>query len=286
MLLGRVMPASELARAKVNLALHVTGRRADGYHVLDSIVVFAECSDRVTLASAKKTRLSISGPFATGLTAGRDNSTRQALNLFDPQPAVDIHLEKNLPVAAGIGGGSADAAAVLRAYARLRKCPMPAANAILALGADVPVCLDQRAVRMRGIGEQLTSVTLPDLHAVLINPGPGVSTAAVFANLDRYDGAGFGHDLPDFPNAEAAIGWLSSQRNDLQSAACELAPVILDVVSELSQNGAILARMSGSGATCFGLFKDTASAAHAAARIAQAYPNWWVCPTVFRSPAT
>ncbi len=273
------MRNSELARAKINLALHVTGRREDGYHLLDSIVAFAGCGDRITVSRAAETSLNICGPFAQALADTGDNIVLRALSLFDPDIRVRIDLEKNLPVASGIGGGSADAAAVLRAVSRLCAVPLPAVDQVLRLGADVPVCLVQKPVRMQGIGELLTPLDLPQLHAVLVNPGVGVATGPVFGALESWTNPAIEMGGADLTDAPGAIEWLASLRNDLQPSAVEQAPVIRDVLAALRSDGADLSRMSGSGATCFGLFAEADAATSAADSLRESHPDWWVCPT-------
>ncbi|NOR64068.1 MAG: 4-(cytidine 5'-diphospho)-2-C-methyl-D-erythritol kinase [Rhodobacteraceae bacterium] len=256
---------SELARAKVNLSLHITGKRADGYHLLDSIVVFPEVGDTLTHGT---NGLSIDGPFAAGLPT-HDNLIRDAAALLGVPP--DIHLEKNLPIASGIGGGSADAAATLRLLA---KGAVPDG---LILGADVPACVLSKPLRMQGIGERLTLLPkLPDFAIVLANSGAPVSTAAVFSALEAVDNPE-GAALPEGLNAAAFFAFIASQRNDMQQAAVQLCPSISDVLADLkSQKNCALARMSGSGGTCFGLFETLAEADEAATNIKRAHPNWWV----------
>ncbi len=275
-----MLPAStralvtERARAKVNLCLHVTGRRDDGYHLLDSLVAFAEVGDEIAAAEANELTLTIDGPFAPNLAAGADNLVMRAARLMGGGAA--LRLTKNLPVASGIGGGSADAAATLRALARLRGTDPPGTEAVLALGADVPVCLAGQATRMSGIGERLAPVTLPPFSMVLVNPGVGVPTGAVFARLPRRDNSPL-DAVPDFATAGALFDWLRSCRNDLEAPAREFAPVIGATIAALAaQPGCALARMSGSGATCFGLFETRTAATAAVARIAAAEPDWWV----------
>lgn len=277
------MRNSELARAKINLALHVTGRRSDGYHLLDSIVAFAGCGDRITVRRASESGLNISGPFAQALADTGDNIVLRALSLFGPDIRVQIDLEKNLPVASGIGGGSADAAAVLRAVARLCDLPLPADEQVLRLGADVPVCLMQQPVRMQGIGDVLTPLDLPELHAVLVNPGVGVATGPVFEALESRDNPPIDMAAADLADAGTTIAWLKLLRNDLQPDATAQAPVIGEVLAALREAGAGLARMSGSGATCFGLFADHAAATRAADSLKELHHRWWVCPTVLQT---
>lgn len=265
---------AEFAPAKLNLALHVTGRRADGYHLLDSLVAFAALGDRITLAPGQG--IALSGPFAADLP-GEGNLCLRAARLLGLRAA--IGLEKVLPVASGIGGGSADAAAVLRGFARGGEA-LPPPEAIAALGADVPVCLAGQAARMRGIGEVLDPVpALPALHLVLVNPGIALATPAVFAALDRRDNPALPALPARFADAAALLGWLSATRNDLEAPARRLQPVIGTVLAALSQAGAGLARMSGSGATCFGLFASATAAEAACARIRAAQPGWWAVAT-------
>jgi len=268
---------TEAAPAKVNLALHVLGRRPDGYHLLDSLVVFPGIGDRLEAEPAAGLSLSLAGPFAAGLGAGADNSVlRAAALLRPPGRGAALRLTKALPVAAGLGGGSADAAAALRVLARLWGVAPPSAAAALRLGADVPVCLAGRPARMRGIGEALAPVVLPPFWVALANPGAPLATAAVFAGLERRDGAPL-PEPPGFAEAGALFAWLAAQRNDLEAPARARAPAVDAALAALTaQPGCALARMSGSGATCFGLFAAEAPARAAAAAIRRAEPRWWV----------
>ncbi|SOC16212.1 4-(cytidine 5'-diphospho)-2-C-methyl-D-erythritol kinase [Rhodobacter maris] len=270
------MPEIEVfAPAKVNLALHVTGQRADGYHLLDSLVAFAPAGDRLRLAPADAMALTVRGPESRGVPEGPENLVLKAAALYGPGPAAAIHLQKCLPAASGIGGGSSDAAAALRGMAALRGVAPAAGAAVVKLGADVPMCLDPRPARTRGIGEELSPVTLPPLPSVLVNPRVEVSTPAVFKALASKDNAPM-DEIPAFANAADCIGWLARQRNDLQPAAVALAPVIAEVLGALEAlPGCLLVRMSGSGATCFGLFESDEAAAAAQARLAAANPGWW-----------
>jgi 4-diphosphocytidyl-2-C-methyl-D-erythritol kinase len=277
----------ERAHAKVNLDLLITGRRADGYHQLDSLVVFVELADRLTFQHRRELTLELGGPFAAGLESEGDNLVLRAARALAAHlgrgPGARIVLDKQLPLAAGLGGGSADAAATLRGLGRLWQAtlaPGELAAMALRLGADVPVCLASRPVRMRGIGEILEPVPgLPRLDLLLVNPGVPVATAAVFAGLGgRVPEAAPGHDRP-LDRADLA-GWLARRPNHLEAPARRLAPVIDEVLAALgAQPGCRLARLSGSGATCFGLFADPAGAAAAAAAIAAARPGWWVRAT-------
>jgi 4-diphosphocytidyl-2-C-methyl-D-erythritol kinase len=268
--------ATEFAPAKVNLSLHVTGRRADGYHLLDSLVVFAGVGDRVLAEPAAALSLTITGPQSAALTVADDNLCVRAARLMPG--ALRLTLEKHLPVASGIGGGSADAAATLRLIARLTGHPLPPAAEVLRLGADVPVCLAGQPVRMTGIGEGLHPMAhpLPPAWLVLVNPGQAVSTPAVFRALDRRDNAPM-QAMPRLRDAAELAAWVAMQRNDMEAAATRLLPVIAEVRRALSaQPGCLLSRMSGSGATCFGLFADPLTANAAARAISATQPGWWV----------
>ncbi len=266
------------APAKINLTLHVTGRRPDGYHLLDSLVVFADLGDVLRVAPAESASLRVTGPMAAGVPAGPENLVLRAAALMGV--AAEVELEKHLPAAAGIGGGSSDAAATLRALAELTGRPPPAE--VARLGADVPVCLAARPARMRGIGERVDPVSgLPDLAAVLVNPGAAVSTPEVFSRLERRENPPMPEPLPRWETVADLVRWLVTQRNDLEAAARALAPEIGMALAALAaMPGCGLARMSGSGATCFGLFPDRAAAGAAAAALAR--PGWWVRAVTLR----
>jgi 4-diphosphocytidyl-2-C-methyl-D-erythritol kinase len=273
--------SAEPAHAKVNLYLHVTGRRPDGYHLLDSLAVFPDVADHLSATPAETLSLAVEGPFAPALAGEPDNLVlRAATRLAEAhglQQGARLVLHKVLPIASGIGGGSADAAAALRLLARLWNVPIPEGLA-LALGADVPVCLAQRPARMQGIGEILAPAPrLPDFGIVLANPGLAVPTPAVFRQRAA-TGAGFtpAATLPQaWPSAAAMAESLAATTNDLAAAAIALCPPIAEVLAALAAlPGARLARMSGSGATCFALFDSPAEASAAAARLA--HPGWWV----------
>ncbi|QYZ68989.1 4-(cytidine 5'-diphospho)-2-C-methyl-D-erythritol kinase [Neotabrizicola shimadae] len=271
-------PVTEFAPAKINLALHVTGRRADGYHLLDSLVVFVGTGDRVTAAPSEDLTLTLTGPRSTSLAADDDNLVLRAARAMGSGGAALV-LEKHLPVASGIGGGSAGAAAPPRALSRLRGQPLPPAAAVLALGADVPVCLAGQPARMSGIGETLAPLDhpLPEAWLVLANPGVAVSTPAIFAALARRDNAPLPRDLPRLRTAADLSAFLRMARNDLEAPAAQLVPVISVARSALSaQPGCLMSRMSGSGATCFGLFPDALTAAAAARALRSARPDWWI----------
>jgi 4-diphosphocytidyl-2-C-methyl-D-erythritol kinase len=267
---------SELARAKVNLALHVTGRRADGYHLLDSIVVFPELGDHLEAEPARGLSLTIDGPFGRDLDAGPSNLVMRAAALFGAGQGAALRLTKSLPIASGIGGGSADAAAALRLLARLWGVSLPSAAAVLGIGADLPVCLVGESCRMQGIGEALTPFALPSFAIVLVNPGVPVPTGAVFSGLASHDNEGLG-ELPRGTDPGLLFDWLARQRNDLEAPAVAIAPPIGRMLAALKgQDGCRLARMSGSGATCFGLFATLPAALAAADTLRAAQPEWWI----------
>lgn len=264
------------APAKINLTLHVTGQRADGYHLLDSLVVFADVGDVVHMRPASAWSLLVDGPEGHDVPAGDDNLVLRVARLF-PDLGAALTLTKELPVASGIGGGSADAAAVWRGLCSMAGRPADAAQ-LLALGADIPVCAPSQGARMQGIGEVVTPLDgLPDLHVVLANPRIAVSTPQIFKALERKDNAPMPDRLPAFADAAALCDWLATQRNDLQAAAQAIAPQITQTCAALAAlPDCLLARMSGSGATCFGVFATGQAAAHAAQRLSGAQPDWWV----------
>ena len=273
--------AEEWAPAKVNLFLHVLGRRADGYHLLDSLVVFAGAADRLRVVAASGLSLDIAGTFGAALGAEPDNLVLQAARALAAAggivPTGRLRLEKALPVASGIGGGSADAAAALRLLARCWGLAVDAADlAAIAsrLGADVRVCLAGRPARMGGVGEVLgPAPRLPRCGLVLVNPGVPVATAAVFrARTGAFSAPAV---LPEsWADAAAMAADLARCCNDLEAPARALCPAIDTVLDALaSAPGCLLARMSGSGATCFGVFPGPAEAEAAAAALAR--PHWW-----------
>jgi len=285
-------PLATRAPAKVNLNLHVLGRRLDGYHELESLVAFAGTGDTLALAPGPELRLEVTGPKASLAGEGGDNLVlRAARNLAERVGSLKqgrFHLVKRLPVAAGIGGGSADAAAALRLLARLNGLALdhPAVtDAARNTGADVPVCLVPRARMMTGVGETVgPPLKLPRLFAVLINPGIPVATPAVFKALGLSPGETV--CSPACPPVERSleegplIERLAAGRNDLEAPACRLAPQITDALEALREApGLRLARMSGSGATVFGLFATCTAAATAARTIGRAQPGWWVKAT-------
>lgn len=279
---------SEHAPAKVNLALHITGRRADLYHLLDTLVVFTQEGDHIHIGKAGRDGFSVTGPFGHDLPQDGDNLVLRARDLArnlagDRGFPVHIELEKNLPVASGIGGGSSDAAATLRALAKLWDLPLTDTalqQAALSLGADLPMCLAARSLLARGIGEELLPVAgLPSLALVLVNPGIAIPTPAVFSALKNRCNA----PLPPLPqqwHGDSLAHWLALTRNDLEAPARTIEPEISKALAALCDTGAIFSRMSGSGATCFGLFHSGQDAARAANIIAAGHPSWYVKPTL------
>jgi 4-diphosphocytidyl-2-C-methyl-D-erythritol kinase len=265
---------SRYAPAKVNLYLHVTGKRADGYHLLDSLAVFPDVGDSVSATPAEELSLKIGGPCGEALTGEADNLVLRAARLLRPGGGAALQLTKYLPVASGIGGGSADAAAALRVLSALwdvKDADLPALA--LKLGADVPVCLASQPARMQGIGEILRPAPLlPPFGMVLVNPGVAVPTPAVFKA--RQGGFSAPPDLPEsWADVDAMIADLRLCTNDLQDAAIGIAPVIGEVLEVLAAlPGVKLARMSGSGATCFAIFGSPAEAAAAVDEVPEA---WW-----------
>lgn len=274
---------TEFAPAKINLHLHVVGRRSDGYHLLDSLVVFAGAGDLLSVSPSDTLSLRLAGPFAAGLEAEADNLVlRAARALADSagiRPAGALVLEKNLPVASGIGGGSADAAAALRLLSRFWGiAPTPDAVARIAqrLGADVPVCIPSSPAIMSGIGEILhPAPRLPHAGIVLLNPGTAISTPSVFQARSAAFSAPAAFPQDGWRSAEQMAASLRAARNDLEPPARALAPVIGDCLNILaSAPGCLLSRMSGSGATCFGLFASAEQARTVAGTLVR--PGWWV----------
>ena len=239
-------------------------------------MAFASVGDRVTVSLARRTSLTVIGPFAAEVPRDDGNLASRAARLAFPDITAAIELEKTLPTASGIGGGSADAAATIRALTRLTGGPVPSID-LLRLGADVPVCLSSRATRMRGIGEILEPAALPPCPVLLVNPRVAVATPAVFAGLTSRDGVPMPERLPRWRDAADLAAWLRGQRNDLEPPALGIAPVIARVLALLAaQPGASIARMSGSGATCFALFEHREACEAGAAALKRSEPNWWV----------
>jgi 4-diphosphocytidyl-2-C-methyl-D-erythritol kinase len=273
------MAIKAFAPAKINLTLHVTGQRDDGYHLLDSLVMLTNVGDQVTVEKAAQTSLTVVGPMAAGVPTDRSNLVVRAADLLGV--TAKITLEKSLPAMAGIGGGSSDGAATIRALCALYDLPIPCAEALAALGADVPVCMEPELVRMRGIGDEIDHLdTPPDWPMILVNPRVSVSTPEVFSAMSLRDNPLMTEPFPDWSDFDGTIFWLSQQRNDMQGAAIELQPVIGQVLAELSQTeGCALARMSGSGATCFAIYKTASERDAALDVLRHRNPDWWCVAT-------
>jgi 4-diphosphocytidyl-2-C-methyl-D-erythritol kinase len=276
---------TEFAPAKINLTLRIVGRRADGYHELESLVAFADIGDRLTLLPGPETSLNVTGPFAAPSGPIEANLVLKAVaKLRAALPDLKsgaFALEKQLPVAAGIGGGSSDAAAALRLLAKVNGIAANdprLASAAVGVGADVPVCLDPRARIMRGIGEILSGpFDLPRVPALVVNPRLPTATKNVFAAFDASHSTS---PALDDPPREGFIDYLHRHGNDLTAAAIACVPVVGEVLDTLAAlPGARLARMSGSGSTCFALFGSKQTAAAAAQKLAEARPDWWIAPT-------
>ena len=280
-------PLVEIAPAKINLTLRVVGRRADGYHELESLVVFADFGDRLSFVSGSTLALTVRGPTAKAAGAGTDNlvlKAARALAANAPGMALGaFRLDKRLPVAAGIGGGSADAGAALRLLARANGLALDDPRlfaAARAAGADVPVCLDPRARIMHGVGEILSAaLTMPSLPAVLVNPGVALPTKDVFAGWKPAGATTAPLDPGEIGTVSTRaelVRYLAAQSNDLEAPAIALAPQVADALDALrALKGCQLARMSGSGATCFGLFASVAASREAAKILRSRHSQWW-----------
>lgn len=280
----------ETANAKINLTLKVLGKRADGYHLLESLVVFADVADRLTCAEADHLSLELSGPFASALEGESDNLVLEAARRMavemDRTPNLAFTLEKSLPVASGIGGGSADAAAAMRTLVRLWGDPESSlADIALSLGADVPVCLRKKSSLMSGIGEALQPLqTMPEFDAILVNPGVAVSTKDVFRALGASQGWDMGAEAaaPSLQTKSDVLDYLMAHPNDLEAPAVRVQPAIANVLNAIRETeNCQFVRMSGSGATCFGLYDNLFDAADAAAKLRTDHPDWWVVATRF-----
>lgn len=276
-----------VAPAKINLALHVTGRRDDGYHLLDTLVVFTRLGDRLRVEAASEDSFEVTGPFGRQVPSDAANLILRARDLMREhfgaaaERPVKILLAKNLPVAAGIGGGSSDAAGALTLLSRywnIEAEPDALAGIALRLGADVPMCLAARPLSARGIGDRIDVIPLfPELPLLLVNPGIPLATPEVFKAL-------LNRENPPLPtlrgmSTDDVVDWLAATRNDLEPPALALLPAIGGVLSALRDEGALVARMSGSGATCFGVFKSAQAAAEAEFAISSEYPGWFVKAT-------
>ena len=273
------------APAKINLFLHVGDKRSDGYHELESLAVFADVGDALKFERAGTLSLVVDGPFAASLAGEADNlvlrAARGAAQLARRELPRKITLTKNLPVASGIGGGSSDAAATMRAFLLQWEGDQIVLDDFVALaselGSDVPVCFFGQSSWMAGRGDDIARTSVPPLHAVLVNPGVSIATRDVFAGLRERTGIGAGEWPERFETAQSLLDFLRTTKNDLEAPALRLAPQIGEALQALrSASGIELARMSGSGATCFGLFENEAMAKNAAVSIAASHPEWWV----------
>ena len=280
--------ATILTPIKINLALHIVGERSDGYHLLDSLVCFSFEGDVLSYKPAKTNSFSIVGPRSVALSADADNLVSRARDLFvkkfplKSEPC-QLILEKNLPVASGIGGGSGDAAgvfALLKQQWQIEASDQELFELGLTLGADVPMCLsaflNQRSLRVSGIGEKLQPVDCCKIPMVLVNHGQSISTPEIFKLLGNRKSAALDIDVANLSNLHSLVNELKKTHNDLYECARSLAPALDDVLEILDGNGALLSRMSGSGATCFGIYENFKKAEDAASKIKSQKPDWFV----------
>ena len=287
----RMTTVKVFAPAKINLALHVTGQCDDGFHELDTLVAFADVGDTVTIRQADHGALEITGPMSRDVPANATNLVAQVAASFWQHGPLAITIEKILPTAAGIGGGSADAAACYRAIKRLASlrtgqpseadADLNSMSVLAGLGADIPMCVTSMPTRAQGIGDRIAPIErFPRLPAVLVNPSTPVPTHTVFETIERKTNPPMAEPLPIFKNVHEVSDWLGQQRNDLQGPACVVAPAIAQVLDALGQDKNVLMhRMSGSGGTCFGLCSSPEDAIEVAASISAAHPDWWVQST-------
>jgi 4-diphosphocytidyl-2-C-methyl-D-erythritol kinase len=268
------MKINSFAAAKVNLALHVRGLKSNGYHELHSLVTFANIGDIIEVRPSNELKLTIEGPFADNVPKDTDNIVIKAAKFLLPDGKAHINLIKNLPVEAGLGGGSADAAATLRSLSKLWNIPIPKTPEVL--GADVPICLLKETAIVQGIGEKITPVSIPsNLHIVLIKPNIGLSTAKVFNNLKNKHNEKM-CTFKGTDSIEEFANYLNKLRNDLLQTSITIVPLLRDIINFLNvQNGNYYIQMSGSGTTCFGLFDDEVSAMRALSQAKIKFPNMW-----------
>ena len=265
--------------AKINLALHVTGVKKNGYHILDSIVIFTDISDRLFIKKNGKNGLTFTGEFSNSLSL-KKNTILQVFKLFEKvmTDTFSIKLEKNLPIGAGLGGGSADAAAVIRFITNHLRYPMPSSKAISKIGADIPACVLSVASKVEGIGEIVVPIDISgiDLWIVLVNPRIFVSTSSIFEEVIEKHNESL-EPFNDFSSSDQFIDYLKRQRNDLQTIAVNKWPEISEVLDTLEETeDVLLSRMSGSGSTCFGLYRNLEDAKKAASYISKKRNRWWV----------
>ena len=261
------------APAKINLCLHVLGQRPDGLHILDSLVAFLDCGEWVELRKAAQTTLRVIGPQSENMAVTENNLVLKAALMFPAGCTTEIILHKTMPIASGIGGGSADAAATLKAMAQLWNVPLPPLAAQLVLGADLPACMESGPILMQGVGDLISPVkNIPKLFACLANSGEAVSTALIFKKLVSK----LNQAMDPTPTAPLDwLYWLTQQRNDLQPPALIAHPIIASVLCQLKTHNPIVSRMSGSGGTCFAVFENLESAKNCAQGIRYANSKWW-----------
>ena len=266
-----------LSRVKVNLYLHIIGKRADGYHNLDSLVAFPEIGDEILVSPSNSINLKITGKSKKELNE-KENLILKAIKLLkNRKMGADIHLIKDTPISAGLGGGSSNAAVTLKLLSKLWNVPLPPINELVLLGADIPVCMDWRLQRMQGIGEKNSFVVSPDsLWIVLLNNGDRVPTSTVFKNLTQNEFSGL-VNVPRLNEKNILIKFLKSTGNDLEKASIKNFPVINDLINSLHlTSGCLVARMSGSGSTCFGLYEKKDEAEKAKKHLLNKFPNAWI----------
>ena len=269
------------APAKINLCLHVLGQRHDGLHMLDSLVVFLDCGEWVELRKDIRTTLQVIGPQSKNLPITEDNLVLRAAHLFPSGCTTEIILHKTMPIASGIGGGSADAAATIKAMAQLWSLPLPSVDVTLALGADIPVCLHSRSALMQGVGDLILPVLdIPPLFVCLANSGDAVSTALIFDKLLLKSNP----EMDPIPTGPLNfLYWLAKQRNDLQLSALAAEPMIASVLEQLQKHNPLVSRMSGSGATCFAMFESSEAAKACEQDIQQTHSDWWTATGPLRA---
>ena len=266
-----------LSRVKVNLYLHIIGKRADGYHNLDSLVAFPEIGDEILVSPSNSINLKITGKSKKELNE-KENLILKAIKLLkNRKMGADIHLIKDTPISAGLGGGSSNAAVTLKLLSKLWNVPLPLINELVLLGADIPVCMDWRLQRMQGIGEKNSFVASPDsLWIVLLNNGDRVPTSTVFQGLAQNEFSGL-VNVPRLNEKNILIKFLKSTRNDLEKSAIKNYPAINDLINSLNlTSGCLVARMSGSGSTCFGLYEKKHEAEKAKKHLFNKFPNAWI----------
>ena len=266
-----------LSRVKVNLYLHIIGKRADGYHNLDSLVAFPEIGDEILVSPSNSINLKITGKSKKELNE-KENLILKAIKLLkNRKMGADIHLIKDTPISAGLGGGSSNAAVTLKLLSKLWNVPLPPINELVLLGADIPVCMDWRLQRMQGIGEKNSFVVSPDsLWIVLLNNGDRVPTSTVFQSVTQNEFSGL-VNVPRLNEKNILIKFLKSTRNDLEKSAIKNYPSINDLINSLNlTSGCLVARMSGSGSTCFGLYEKKDEAEKAKKHLLNKFPNAWI----------